>query len=98
MTRFRRTALLQPGPAFEILVNGLPVTAYPGDSLAAALLAAGRLSLAAQPDPRLPRGVFCGMGACYGCLVTVDGRPNVRSCATPAQPGQRVELGSHAAG
>ena len=96
MPVFIRTDLLQRSDPFEILVDGQPVTAYPGESVAAVLLAAGRLSFAAHPDPGRPRGLFCGMGACFGCVVTLDGRPNVRSCATPAQPGQHVELNGHA--
>jgi predicted molibdopterin-dependent oxidoreductase YjgC len=38
-----------------------------------------------------PRGVFCGMGVCFDCLVTVDGRPDVRACVTPVRDGMRVE-------
>ncbi|MCC6187471.1 MAG: (2Fe-2S)-binding protein [Anaerolineales bacterium] len=98
MPAFLRANILAAGQRFEILVNGEPVAAYEGESLAAALLAAGWMCLAAQPDPDCPRSLFCGMGACYGCLVTLDGRPNVRSCATLAQPGQRVELADHAIG
>jgi NADH dehydrogenase/NADH:ubiquinone oxidoreductase subunit G len=97
MTAFIRAALFEPAAAFEIHVDGEPVLAHAGESVAAALLAAGRLGLSAPADPLRPRGVFCGIGACYGCLVTVDGTPNVRACATPARPGQRVELSRHAA-
>lgn len=95
MTAFVRTANLQRGEPFEILVDGRPITAHPGESLAAALLAAGLLSFAAPPAPTTPRGVYCGMGACYGCLVTLEGAGSVRACATLAQPGQRVDLNGH---
>ncbi len=40
-----------------------------------------------------PRGVFCGMGVCFDCLVTVDGRSEVRACVTPVRDGMRVERG-----
>jgi predicted molibdopterin-dependent oxidoreductase YjgC len=96
MTGFIRTPILERGAAFEIFVDGRAVTAVPGESIAAALLAAGRLSFRNGPaNLSIPRGVFCGMGACYGCLVTVDGVRNVRACCTPARPGQQVELNGH---
>jgi hypothetical protein len=38
------------------------------------------------------RGLFCGMGVCFDCLVTVDGADNQRACMTRARPGCRVEL------
>lgn len=38
-----------------------------------------------------PRGLFCGMGLCFDCLVTVDGRRDVRACMIAVQAGMRVE-------
>lgn len=38
-----------------------------------------------------PRGLFCGMGVCFDCLVRVDGREGVRACVTPIRAGMRVE-------
>ena len=37
-----------------------------------------------------PRGAFCGIGVCFDCLVTVNGRPNVRACLEAARPGDVV--------
>ena len=37
------------------------------------------------------RGLFCGMGTCFDCLVTIDGRPGQRACITPVENGMRVE-------
>ncbi|MCF8038149.1 MAG: (2Fe-2S)-binding protein, partial [Desulfohalobiaceae bacterium] len=39
-----------------------------------------------------PRGFFCGMGVCYDCLVTVDGRPGTRACMTQVEDRMEVEL------
>jgi predicted molibdopterin-dependent oxidoreductase YjgC len=78
------------GPAFDILVDGEPVAAYEGETVATALLAAGRVALRLTPRKGQPRGLLCGMGVCFDCLVDVDGWPNVRSCVTPARPGMRV--------
>ncbi|MBF8285217.1 MAG: (2Fe-2S)-binding protein [Anaerolineales bacterium] len=91
MPPFIRTSILERGEPFEILVNGRPVTAFAGESVAAALLAGGQL-------PTANCQLYCGMGACFGCLVTVDGVPNVRSCATLVRPGLCVELPNHANG
>lgn len=79
------------GQPFQIQVNGNAVTAYPGETIASALLAAGWLFLHRSALSGGPRGPFCGMGLCYDCLVTLNGRPNVRACATLARPGDVVE-------
>jgi len=82
---------LERGEAVTIVLDGRPLTAYLGESVAAALLAEG---IAATRTTRSgePRGVFCGMGVCFDCLVVVDGVPNVRACTTWVREGLRVEL------
>ena len=82
-------ALVRP-PSVEIVVDGSPVAACPGESLAAALLVAGRRALRASPRLGMPRGAFCMMGVCQECLVRVDGRL-VPACQTAVRPGMRVE-------
>ena len=79
------------GPALRITVDGEAVPAYEGESLAAALLAAGRRFTRWTARAGEPRGYFCGMGACHDCLLTVDGRPNVRACMTPVREGLVAE-------
>ena len=76
---------------FTIEVNGEAIPARNGQTVAAALLAAGRLAFHRTPGGA-PRGVFCGMGVCFDCLVTVDGLADQRACITPVRPGMRVEL------
>ncbi len=78
------------GKQFEIVVDGQPVVAYEGETIAVALLAAGKQVLRWTHKRGEPRGIFCGMGICFDCVMTVDGMPNVRTCVTPAQPGMRV--------
>ncbi|AWB25326.1 FAD-dependent oxidoreductase [Methylobacterium currus] len=75
--------------AWTLIVEGRAVPAAPGASLAAALVAAGQLSLNTARDGT-PRGPFCGMGACHDCLVTVDGRSGLRACMTKVRDGMRV--------
>jgi aerobic-type carbon monoxide dehydrogenase small subunit (CoxS/CutS family) len=38
----------------------------------------------------VPRGLFCGIGVCFDCLVTIDGTPNQRACLVPAHPDMVV--------
>jgi predicted molibdopterin-dependent oxidoreductase YjgC len=71
--------------------DGEELEATPGQTVAAALLAAGRRVWRYTSRHGEPRGLFCGMGICFDCLVQIDGRPNVRACRTPVLPGMRVE-------
>ena len=70
--------------------NGAGIAASGGQSLAAALTAAGRREFRITAGGK-PRGVFCGIGVCQDCLVTVDGTPNRRACMTGAVDGMAVE-------
>ncbi|MFJ3904880.1 (2Fe-2S)-binding protein [Streptomyces sp. NPDC090025] len=73
-----------------ITFDGRPLPAREGQSIAAALWAAGILTTRTTRVARAPRGVFCGIGQCFDCLVTVNGRPNQRACLRPARPGDVV--------
>ena len=79
------------GKAFEIWFDGAALSAYPGETVAAVLLAAGHRRTRISGRRGAPRGVYCAMGLCWECLVVVDGRPNLRACLTPVAPGMRVE-------
>jgi D-hydroxyproline dehydrogenase subunit gamma len=81
---------VERGAEFQMVVDGRTVVAYEGETIAAALVASGVTTLRHGPDGS-PRGLFCGMGICFECLMTVDGVPNVRVCVTAAAPGMRVE-------
>jgi predicted molibdopterin-dependent oxidoreductase YjgC len=70
--------------------DGRKLPARAGDSVAAALLAAGHLVLRTTPADAAPRGPYCMMGACFDCLVEVDGVANVQACMTPVRDGMRV--------
>ena len=76
---------------FDIYVNGQPVPATPGQSIAEAMLAKG-LRICRYTRTQSPRGVFCGMGICYECRMIVDGIANVRTCMTPAMPGSQIKV------
>ena len=82
---------VEPGQPITILFDGVPVPAYLGDTVAAALLAAGHRTLRTTPIAGEPRGIFCGMGVCHDCLVEVDGALSQRACLTAVADGMRVE-------
>ncbi|MGN6612531.1 MAG: (2Fe-2S)-binding protein [Angustibacter sp.] len=71
--------------------DGRQVPFDDGQSIAAALLAHGVRSWRTTRVDARPRGLFCGIGICFDCLLVVDGRPNVRACLTPARPGMVVQ-------
>ncbi len=82
------------GIPFEIEVDGQAVTAYEGETLATVLLAAGNQAFASHIDPHPSSRLFCGMGVCFQCLVTIDGQPSCQACRTIARPGMKVETHS----
>lgn len=70
-------------------VNGSPVTVLAGATVAVAVAMAGqacRTSVSGEP-----RGPLCGMGICFECRVSINGRPHCRSCQIPCEPGMEVE-------
>jgi len=80
------------GRPISIIFDGRPVAALEGETVAAALSAAGILTLR-QTASGQNRGLHCGMGACWDCVVAVDGRIGQRACMTPASDGLVVETG-----
>lgn len=77
----------------RIIFQGRPVPFEPGQSIGAALTAAGITSWRTTRFGGRPRGLFCGIGVCFDCLVTVDGRPSLRACLVEARDGDEVEGG-----
>lgn len=69
--------------------DGKPVEAYEGETIAAALHAAG-IRVLSRTRGGSPRGLFCAIGKCSSCLATVDGIPNVKTCVTEVREGMRV--------
>ncbi|WP_329125646.1 (2Fe-2S)-binding protein [Streptomyces sp. NBC_01465] len=90
----RRTPLdlvrAEPGPAYTATFDGREIQVLPGQTVAAALWSAGVTSWRTTRRTGEPRGVFCGIGVCFDCLVTVNGRPNQRACLVPAEPGDAI--------
>lgn len=76
---------------FRFTVDGEAVEAFPGETVAGALLAAGRRATRRTTWRNEPRGPFCLMGICHDCRMVVDGVANVRTCLEPAREGMVVE-------
>jgi predicted molibdopterin-dependent oxidoreductase YjgC len=92
-----RTPGIRRGARFTLTFDGREITAHEGESVLGALWAAGIRTLHVTARTREPRGFYCGMGACFDCIVTIDGVPNLRACAEPARPGMRIAV-QHDAG
>ena len=81
---------IRPAAApIAFLFNGATVPALPGETITAALSAAGILTMRHMADGT-PRGVHCAMGACQDCLVSVEGRGRLCACSTYLEPGMRI--------
>ncbi len=83
--------LAQRGEPITVQVDGHAVSAYSGETVAALLLAEGIRTFRHTPKNGQPRSIFCGIGICYDCLVTIDGVPNLRACMTTLVPGMAIE-------
>jgi predicted molibdopterin-dependent oxidoreductase YjgC len=75
-----------------IFINGEKVSCSEAMTVAAAIMAVlGTPLLRRTKRTGEARGVFCGMGTCYDCLVTINGKSNVRACMTQLADGMRIE-------
>jgi len=78
------------GRLVAVRVDGREIVAVEGEPIAAALLAQGIRVMRKTPRFGEPRGIFCGIGRCTDCIMTVDGVPNVRTCVTPVREGMVI--------
>jgi predicted molibdopterin-dependent oxidoreductase YjgC len=80
----------QAEATIQIWFNDQPLSVPGGRSVAAALLAAGVRRFRATPVSGAPRAPYCMMGACFECLVEIDGMPSRQSCLVAVQDGMRI--------
>lgn len=87
----------RPGEAIDrsrtvsFTFDGKRITAFSGDTIGAALYAAGQRTFSRSFKYHRRRGLMCCAGQCPNCLVAVDGAPGVRACTEPVREGARVE-------
>jgi D-hydroxyproline dehydrogenase subunit gamma len=76
-------------PQVTVMVNRVPVVVPSGTTVAVAMVLAGqacRTSVTGEP-----RGPLCGMGICFECRVTIDGKLHCRSCQMLCQQGMELD-------
>ncbi|PJJ65679.1 (2Fe-2S)-binding protein [Compostimonas suwonensis] len=85
---------IEPGEAgaLSILVDGRPLDGLRGQTIAGVLLASGELAWRRTSVAGAPRGLFCGIGVCFDCIVTVNGERDIRACQRRAVDGDLVEI------
>jgi len=93
MTRLKDHPILdfKRGKEVTIYFNGKPIKAYEGETVAAALYAAGVRVFSRSFRWHRPRGFFCAIGKCSACMMEVDGIPNVRVCKVYVRDGMQVK-------
>lgn len=94
---FKRLPDVSRAPV-AIELDGAALTAWEGDSVAAALLAAGVGHTRTTPVEGRARLPYCMMGVCFDCLVEIDGVPNRQACLVRVRDGMKVrrQIGARA--
>lgn len=82
----------ETGAPVTIYLEGRPIQAYDGDTIASALWAVGERVSRYTPKRCEARGLFCAIGYCSDCLMVVDGVPNTRTCVTPVRDGMKIQI------
>jgi predicted molibdopterin-dependent oxidoreductase YjgC len=83
---------LPRGRRVQIEFDGNKLDAIDGEPIASALLAHGIKIFRKTPKTNEPRGLFCAIGRCNDCVMTVNGEPNVRTCVTPVEEGMKIQF------
>lgn len=82
---------LQRGKPIEVTIDGRKVQAFEGELVSSVLHAEGISVFGRKRTTGRPSGIYCGMGVCYECLVTIDGTSNVRACQTYVEDQMAIE-------
>lgn len=78
----------------KVFVNGLEIEAIESENVGTFLLKRRQQVLRKTRFEDNPRGMFCGIGVCFDCIVTIDGIANQRACITQLRDGMRIEVTS----
>lgn len=84
---------LETEAVFTFTFDGTEYQAYAGDTIASALLANGVRTLRVHERSETPRGIYCNIGHCMECRVTVNGTSGVRACLSEVKPDMIVKSG-----
>ncbi|MDW3204777.1 MAG: (2Fe-2S)-binding protein [Alphaproteobacteria bacterium] len=77
------------GRRVRVIFDGRGLSLPEGENLAASLLAAGIHTFRETPLSGAPRAPFCMMGACYDCLVEIDGVVR-QACLVAVREGMTI--------
>ena len=78
----------------KVFVNGAEIEATESENVGTFLLKRRQQVLRKTRFEENPRGMFCGIGVCFDCIVTIDGIANQRACITQLRDGMRIEVTS----
>ena len=87
-----------PAEPVRFTFDGRPLEAPRGMTVGGALLANGIRSWRLTRETGRPRGLFCGIGVCFDCLVDVGGQRAVRACLIPVRDGDEVRTSTSRGG
>lgn len=87
-----RISAIERSDRITVLVNGTEIMAYKGETVLAALQASGYRALNKSKKTGEGRGALCGMGVCYGCLVSINGVHNERACAIEVEDSMEITI------
>lgn len=82
--------LVKPNSSITFTFDGKLISAIPGQTVGSAILEAGERTMRLTRFENKPRGIFCGIGICFDCLVVIDGTPNQRACLIEVRDGMSV--------
>jgi D-hydroxyproline dehydrogenase subunit gamma len=87
--RINSGAHINRGQEVKFILDGKEVKAFEGETVATAMMAEDKVAMRTTTGGE-PRGVYCGMGVCFDCLVVVNGIANTRACMTWVKEGMQV--------
>ncbi|MGM8213239.1 (2Fe-2S)-binding protein [Virgibacillus sp. W0430] len=73
--------------------DGITYKGQRGDTIASALLANGIRTLRVHEETQTPRGIYCNIGHCFECRVTINNNSGIRACLTELEEGMIIESG-----
>lgn len=74
-----------------VILDGTAITALEGQSVGAFLIEQNQSTTRTTRFGEKPRGMFCGIGICFDCLITIDGVTNQRACVTRIEEGMSIQ-------
>lgn len=84
---------LENGKKITFQFEGQTYEGFENDTVASALLANGIRTLRYQEESGNARGIYCNIGHCYECRVTINNVQNIRACLTPLKENMVIETG-----